>query len=57
MRRPASMPNDRRALIPGGCWFFTVDLLDRRLRLLVGHIAALRASAVGGLRLRLMRAT
>jgi putative transposase len=27
---------------PGGCWFFTVNLLDRRLGLLVEHIARLR---------------
>jgi len=24
-----AMPNDRRAFVPGGCWFFTVNLLDR----------------------------
>jgi putative transposase len=36
------MPNYRRAFIPGGCWFFTVNLLDRRQTLLVDHIAALR---------------
>ncbi|MET0878760.1 MAG: transposase [Tardiphaga sp.] len=36
------MPNYRRALVPGGCWFFTVNLLDRRQTLLVDHIAALR---------------
>jgi putative transposase len=36
------MPNYRRAFIPGGCWFFTVNLLDRRQTLLVDHVAALR---------------
>jgi putative transposase len=36
------MPNYRRAFIPGGCWFFTVNLLDRRQTLLVDHIAELR---------------
>jgi putative transposase len=36
------MPNYRRALIPGGCWFFTVNLLDRRESLLVDHIDRLR---------------
>jgi REP element-mobilizing transposase RayT len=36
------MPNYRRAFISGGCWFFTVNLLDRRSRLLVDHIDALR---------------
>jgi putative transposase len=29
------MPNYRRAFVPGGCWFFTVNLLDRRQTLLV----------------------
>ncbi|MDF0495660.1 MULTISPECIES: hypothetical protein [Bradyrhizobium] len=38
------MPNYRRAFVPGGCWFFTVNLHDRRQRLLVEHIAALRAA-------------
>jgi hypothetical protein len=30
------MPNYRRALVPGGCWFFTVNQWERRnaLRLL-----------------------
>jgi putative transposase len=36
------MPNYRRALVPGGCWFFTVNLLDRRTRLLTDNIDALR---------------
>jgi putative transposase len=36
------MPNHRRALIPGGCFFFTVNLLDRRQTLLVDQIARLR---------------
>jgi putative transposase len=36
------MPNYRRAFVPGGCWFFTVNLLDRRTRLLTDHIEALR---------------
>jgi putative transposase len=36
------MPNYRRAFVPGGCWFFTVNLLDRRLSLLVDHIDLLR---------------
>jgi len=38
------MPNYRRAFIPGGCWFFTVNLLERRRTLLVDHIDSLRAS-------------
>ena len=36
------MPNYRRAFVQGGCWFFTVNLLDRRSRHLIDHIAALR---------------
>jgi putative transposase len=36
------MPNYRRTFVPGGCWFFTVNLLDRRETLLVDHIDALR---------------
>jgi putative transposase len=38
------MPNYRRAFVPGGCWFFTVNLLERRRNLLVDHIDALRAA-------------
>ena len=36
------MPNYRRAFGPGGCWFFTVNLLERRQTLLVDQIASLR---------------
>ena len=36
------MPNYRRAFVPGGCWFFTVNLLDRRQTLLVDQIEFLR---------------
>jgi putative transposase len=36
------MPNYRRAFVPGGCWFFTVNLLERRRTLLVDQIDALR---------------
>jgi putative transposase len=36
------MPNYRRVFVPGGCWFFTVNLLERRQTLLVDHIATLR---------------
>src|ERR1700759_4795144 len=46
------MPNYRRAFIPGGCWFFTVNLLDRRRTLLVDHITDLR-EAVAATRRRL----
>jgi putative transposase len=38
------MPNYRRAYVPGGCWFFTVNLLERRQSLLVDHIDLLRES-------------
>src|SRR5262249_5903650 len=38
----ANMPNYRRVYIEGGCWFFTVNLADRRSRLLTEHIGALR---------------
>jgi putative transposase len=38
------MPNYRRAFIPGGCWLFTVNLLDRQQTLLVDHIETLRTA-------------
>ena len=38
------MPDYRRLRVPGGCYFFTVNLYDRRRRLLVDHINALRAA-------------
>jgi putative transposase len=34
----------RRNFIPGGTWFFTVTLADRRSDALVGHVAALRSA-------------
>jgi putative transposase len=40
------MPDFRRRYTPGGTWFFTVVLRDRRSRLLVEHIDALR-DAIG----------
>ena len=36
------MPNYIRAFIPGGTFFFTVTLLERRQRLLVDHVDLLR---------------
>jgi len=39
-----AMPNHRRAFAPGECWFFAVNLMDRRRRLLTHHIDALRAA-------------
>lgn len=38
------MPNYRRAFVPGGCWFFTVNLLERRRTLLVEYIDELRVA-------------
>jgi putative transposase len=38
------MPNYRRNRVPGGTYFFTVNLLDRRSDLLVAEIDMLRAS-------------
>jgi putative transposase len=48
-------PKYRRAFVPGGCWFFTINLLERRRRLLTDHIDALR-EALRLLRLRAPRA-
>ncbi len=36
------MPNYRRMFVAGGCYFFTVNLLDRDSCLLVEHIDSLR---------------
>ncbi|NCA83856.1 MAG: transposase [Opitutae bacterium] len=36
------MPDYRRHRVPGGCYFFTVTLLERRRTLLVDHIDGLR---------------
>ncbi|QWG11690.1 hypothetical protein KMZ29_18405 [Bradyrhizobium sediminis] len=36
------MSNYLRAFVPGGCSFFTIDLLERRKSLLVDRIAILR---------------
>ncbi len=36
------MPNYRRVFIPGGTWFFTVNLLERRRRLLTDNIGGLK---------------
>ena len=38
------MPDYRRNRVPGGTFFFTVNLLDRCSNLLVKHIDALRAA-------------
>ena len=36
------MPDYRRSFVPGGCYFFTVNLRNRRRTLLVDHIDQLR---------------
>ena len=38
------MPDYRRNRVPGGTYFFTVNLLDRRSDLLITHVEALRAA-------------
>jgi hypothetical protein len=42
--RGAAMAEYRRNFLGGGCYFFTVNLADRRARLLTDHIAALRSA-------------
>jgi hypothetical protein len=37
----------RRNRAAGGCYFFTVNLLDRRFDLLIAEIGALREAALG----------
>jgi putative transposase len=44
MAHRARMPNYRRYYVPGGTFFFTVNLADRRSRALTTHIDALRAA-------------
>lgn len=46
------MPDYRRNRVPGGTYFFTVNLLDRRADLLVAHIDALRAAVRAALHRR-----
>ena len=38
------MSNYRRVWVPGGTYFFTVNLLERKRRLLVEHVGALRVA-------------
>jgi putative transposase len=40
------MPKYRRAYVPGGCWFFTVNQLERRQTLLIDHIDSLRRAVI-----------
>ena len=44
MRHGVAMPNYRRVWVPGGTYFFTVNLLERRHRLLVDRIDDLRSA-------------
>ncbi len=46
------MPRYTRAFVPGGCFFFTVALLERRRALLTGQIDLLRAAFVAARQLR-----
>ena len=43
-RHVVSMSNYRRAWVRGGTYFFTVNLLERRRRLLVDHVDLLRGA-------------
>ena len=45
------MPNDRRNRVPGGTYFFTVNLLDRDSRMLITNIDCLR-EAVRAVRIK-----
>jgi putative transposase len=38
------MTNYRRNFVPGGCQFFTVNLAERKSRLLTDHVDFLRAA-------------
>jgi REP element-mobilizing transposase RayT len=38
------MTNHRRNFVPGGCQFFTVNLAERKSRLLTDHVDSLRAA-------------
>jgi REP element-mobilizing transposase RayT len=38
------MTNYRRGFVPGGSYFFTLNLAERRLRLLTEHIGLLRTA-------------
>jgi putative transposase len=43
-RQDRAIPNYRRNFLPGGTYFFTVNLADRRLALLTEHISLLRVA-------------
>ena len=40
------MSNYRRSVIPGGTWFFTVNLQNRQSDLLIRHIERFRAATI-----------
>src|SRR5688572_16593285 len=42
--RGVPVPNYRRVFVPGGCWFFTVNLLDRSSHQLTDNFDLLRHS-------------
>jgi putative transposase len=44
IERSSRMPNYHRFRVPGGTYFFTINLLDRRSDLLVRHVDALRGA-------------
>lgn len=46
------MPNYRRMWVPGGTYFFTVNLLERRRTLLIDRVDALRAAFIAAQRAR-----
>ncbi len=48
--RIAPMPHYRRWFVEGGCWFFTVNLHDRRASLLTDNIDALREATAWTMR-------
>jgi len=49
------MPDYRRFRVPGGTYFFTINLLERQSDLLVRHIDALRDAVRGTRRQRPFR--
>ena len=44
MRQGVPMSNYRRHYVPGGTWFFTVNLQNRQSDLLTRHIDSLRSA-------------
>jgi len=52
MRQALAMSDYRRVWVPGGTYFFTVNLLERRRRLLVEQVTCLRTSLHAAHKLR-----